>query len=248
MISWGSSFQAGVELPVGRCSEIESKDLDQDGYEDLIFSSMGQHSTIIWGDGARFSTLQKLELDVQAASSVEIGDFDQDGYEDIVFGQAPVAGDWSQHIPIFWGDAQRFASEQQTSVEAHGCLYPVVEQLGGNGYFDLICPNYARTIDNTTDYIPPAFIYWGSGVDPRWEQVERGELQTEGALYLQMVDMNEDGFQDLISVDWEAQDSWSKQYLKIYWGNPLPSDAAGFSEQPSDIGQVLAKPLLLGAH
>ena len=51
---------------------------------------------------------------------------------------------WNQGVPTFWGDGQRYSSNQSTQVEGYGCLYPALGDLDNDGMLDLICPNVAE--------------------------------------------------------------------------------------------------------
>ena len=91
-------------------TDAKFKDLDGDGYGDLILANGAfgaDESYIYWGP--EFAENSRTALPVSTSSEVSIGDLDLDGYTDLVFSNHPIEMKNAESSIIFWGSAEGYS-------------------------------------------------------------------------------------------------------------------------------------------
>ncbi len=145
-VFWGSSngyssnnktslYLPNVSIPHG--SSVA--DLNNDGYLDIIFTSVySSFSYIYWGGANGFQSYQILNTSASYGGS-SVVDINGDSYLDIVF----FRGRPDNRPVIYWGSANGYSDNNRTeigySLSASGGL---VADLNSDGYFDIYLNNY----------------------------------------------------------------------------------------------------------
>jgi hypothetical protein len=211
-VYWGA--QTG--LSVSRRTEVPSRgaigcaiaDVDRDGYLDLLFSNMEDHTLqILFGGAQGFQREQNLP--VRDPRFPAVADLNKDGYLDLL---VPSIRDG---LVIFWGAASGYSPERRTLLESVGAVSQQVADLNHDGWLDIVVCNlmdedrwFYRGINSQ--------IFWGS--PEGYSAVRRSELPSTGTHHAVVADFNHDGFLDIFLSDYQSEftrslDSW------IYWGN-----------------------------
>ena len=200
-------------LPTLNPTDCLTRDLNRDGYADLVFSNENDarsHSTrsyVYWGGPQGFQTSRRLELPTLGAASVGAADFDSDGKMDLVFINRVdgVAGD-PMPAYLYWG-----AEEGQYSVHRRSILF---HRFGSPG------EGYANADVNNDGFVDiymggaESAIYWGAaeGFSTQNMTVVSPRMVFNG----RFADFNRDGYLDLVLSEYATGGETG-----LYWGGPM---------------------------
>ncbi len=189
-------------------------DLNQDGYEDIVISngygnSFNVNSYIYWGaSGGQFST--KTELSTHDAYGNTVADLNSDGYLDIVFGNAYNGSSFNINSYIYWGNASA-SYNTKTELPTQGVVGTSLADLNKDGYVDIVFSNsYNGSSCNINSY-----IYWGNASA---SYTTKTELPTQNAISSSIVDINKDGYLDIVFSNKYNGSSYNINSC-IYWGD-----------------------------
>jgi len=236
IILWGGAngYSATLKtvLPLlgKRTADNQIADLNRDGYLDLIFSAsyLGDMETF-WGGKDGYST-QNREVFQVGAGTLTLADLNRDGQLDFIVGGALDGETRCKNAPtrIFRGRPDgKPETEPAYVLESHEVVQICVADLNGDGYLDIAQSNYRA--DETRSV--PVFIYWGDK-DGRYLNSRRTDLPAESAAGLQTVDLNHDGYPELI-VHNHVKDGEHAFRSYIYWNGPQGLDLHRRTELPT---------------
>jgi hypothetical protein len=203
-----------------------SGDLNQDGYPDLIFSnwldqyppmSHNVDSYIYWGGPDGFKNQRRTGLPTRGAVGVSVADLNYDGYLDLVFSNQRSGSyehpTYTIDSYIYWGGPGGYSVSRRTALPTLGSLSNAVADLNGDGYLDIV---FANSTDGVTVDVD-SYIYWGGpgGYSP----ANRTGLPVQRAVGVSAIDLNQDGYLDLIFSN-TTDGAFSDIDSYIYWGGP----------------------------
>jgi hypothetical protein len=198
-------------------------DINADGYPDIIFSQFSQVSYIYWGSAKGYSSTNRLELSTIYAEAASVADLDKDGYKDIVFSNNGGFGNWDIDSYIYWGSASGYSTNDRTTLPTHGASGNTIVDINYDGWLDIIFCN-AMTGDWTSNIT--SYIYLGSSNG--FSVNNRIELPTIGVYDLKVIDLDKNGYLDIIFANEEDADDppihTHHVNSYVYWGS-----AKGFS-------------------
>ncbi len=241
-----------VSLGYTLAADGSRADLNQDGYLDIVFSNYcsGAISTtwqyeidsyIYWGGPDGYTTTHRLGLPTQGASSNAVADLDEDGYLDIVFsnvgsgtGYPPTLEGVSSYI--YWGGSQGYAVSSRKELPTDGSTGCSVADLNDDGDLDIVFSNYV-TATFPSYYQIDSYIYWGDGTR-NYSTARRTGLPTRGAVANYVVDLDQDGYLDIIfsnyrnnGLDYSSTTYEMDSY--IYWGSSQGYTITNRAELPT---------------
>jgi hypothetical protein len=236
IILWGgaegytASRKTVLPLLMKHVAVHQIADLNRDGYLDLIFATcyLGDVK-VFWGGKDGYAT-QNHEVFKIGAGPLTLADLNGDGQLDFIVGGQldPKTRSITAPTRIYRGRPDG-RPEPKPSFELEG--YEVgqicVSDLNRDGYLDIVQSNYKT--DNTRSL--PVFIYWGDK-DGRYLNSRRTDLPAESALGLQTIDLNHDGYPDLV-VHNHVKDGEHAQRSCIYWNGPQGFDLHRRTELPT---------------
>ncbi|MEJ1972435.1 MAG: VCBS repeat-containing protein [Lacunisphaera sp.] len=212
-------------------TSICAHDLNRDGYADLVVTTSAPPQTIgyagkresdpaskplvylFMGSAAGISDQNKSTLPTLQARGSTVADLNGDGWPDIAIANA--SNGTTSLVPsyVYWGSKDGFVSERRTELPTLGANAVASADLNGDGQPDLVFANS----NNDQVYDVPSYIYWGSATG--YAPYLRSDLQSFGAVSVNLSDLNRDGIIDAILVNQYAG-TVHEINSHIYWGNP----------------------------
>ena len=194
-------------------------DIDNDGWQDIYYSTYRNGNFIIYNDGGAFVEANQVELpntdNFWMTGATAFGDLDQDGDMDIVLGNwtlgsllsRPNRGRESSTNVILWNNNGAFEIEALTD-EPGETLTILISDYNGDGIPDL-------TVGN--DFEVPDFFYIGEGggklrlIGRKDQEVERSTLLT---MSMATADINNDLRQEMYLANASGTDNSSMQPIE----------------------------------
>lgn len=224
-------------------------DFNRDGYLDLSFSDhyFGMLE-IYWGGESGYSESHVWSRETQGGG-LNVADLNGDGILDFVIpGMFDVQRkSYNNKTLVYLGTASGTPEEKPIAeVEGFGTIECAISDLNRDNILDLACTNY---MSDATRSIP-VFIYWGLG-GGHFRNDKRTELPAESSAGIQTLDLNRDGYPELI-VHNHLKDGVHSIPSNIYWNGPhgfnpdrkteLPAFGPHFS-QMAPVGNQMTRKL-----
>jgi hypothetical protein len=236
LILWGgpdghtAARKTVLPLLMKRGEGQQIADLNRDGYLDLIFTAgyFGD-AEIFWGGENGYATQRREALKI-GAGPVTLADLNGDGQLDFIVGGQldPKTKLIGAPTRIYWGRPDgRPEPEPAMTLEGYEVGQIAVADLNRDGYLDIVQSNY-KGVDTRSI---PVFIYWG-GKDGRYRNSRRTQLPAESALGLQTIDLNHDGYPEIV-VHNHVKDGEHVGTSNIYWNGPQGFDLHRRTELPT---------------
>ncbi len=205
-------------LRVRHTARTDPVDLDQNGEVDFLVSELGSYppqdhnrGQVVWMNRDENGELQKhfLLMNVGRVADVQPGDFDGDGDLDLVVAEFGWRKTGSIHVMTQTGLKDGVPQfETEVIDKRHGTINVPVIDLNGDGHLDFIA-----LVSQEYEQID-AFMNRGDGKFERQEIHKAGD-PSWGSSWIQLVDMDGDGDQDIVYSNGDTLDS---HYLKPYHG------------------------------
>ena len=228
----GFTTAAQQNLPLADPTSIRSGDLNRDGYADLVVTTSAPPQTIgpaalvqaknpgaisaelFMGGADGISAARVVRLPALAARDTLIGDFNRDGWPDIAIANA--SDGQASRVPsyVYWGSSTGFSPTSRTELPTLGANGVASADLNGDGFPDLV---FANATDGETSDVP-SYIYWGSATG--YAPYLRSDLQSFGAVSVNVADLNGDGRPEVVLVNQYSGKFGGRVNSHIYWGNP----------------------------
>lgn len=221
-VYWGSadgySADARTDLPTAGAWDVESEDLNGDGWSDLVFCNFASDSTydtdsfVYWGSVDGFSTEVRTDLPTAGCRDVEVADLDCDGLSEIVFANSydDTEGERTASF-VYWGSVDGYAADHRTELPTTAAVTAVVDDLDGDGDEDLAFSSW---------YTPES---WSTAVSVYWQEdgvfSAATTLAADGAYGLLAEDLDADGYPELIVPSYANDLSWTTSST-VWWGSP----------------------------
>jgi hypothetical protein len=223
---YGYAASHGVALPaVGPLAAI-AEDLDGDGYQDIVLGGYYDGTTrlvdsyVYWGSASGYDSADRTELATEGVIAVEARDLDLDGYTDLVFASYYGTSHASTSM-IYWGSASGYDDADRTELPTYGAYDLAVADLDADGWDDLI---FAQYYSGST-HVVSSYIYWGSSTG--YDASDRSSLYTTGAVDVEVADLNDDGWLDLVFACYYSGSSYGA-YSYVYWGSSGGPDGTAY--------------------
>jgi FG-GAP-like repeat len=209
-----------IELPADGGSKALVRDLNHDGYPELVIANtfngttMRLNAYIYWGSSAGYSPSRRTELPTLGARRVVVGDFNRDGFLDLAFAQQgdvadnPRAGYGSvdnRTSYVYWGGKDGYTMHGRQALETIAATDAAVADFDGDGYDDLIILN--NSVDSPNDLV----LFRGG----RAGLTEATQFGGKKLAFVRTGDVNSDGRPDVIVGCKEAN------AIRLYLGSVL---------------------------
>ncbi|GDX82522.1 hypothetical protein LBMAG42_43330 [Deltaproteobacteria bacterium] len=225
--TYGSGFASASRTTLTNTGSyrVKAGDIDEDGYQDLLFvnhysgSTYVTNSYVYWGSASGYSSSDRTSLATLGALDALVQDLDDDGYNDIVFANYSSATTSNTDSYIYWGSASGWSSSDRTSIATNGARTLTSADFDDDGYPDLVFCNYYST--SGTTYSTNSYVYWGSSSG--YSASDRTSFATKGCFDTDTGDVNGDGWTDLAFANYYDGSAYTLTSTVFYGA------AAGFS-------------------
>ncbi|MCK4852291.1 MAG: VCBS repeat-containing protein [Candidatus Omnitrophica bacterium] len=164
-------------------ANIAIADLNNDSYQDIIYSLYNAENKIYWGDAANSYSSSMAFGNTNSVDS-SVADINKDGYLDIV-GSGRGATDNSF---ICWGDSNASYSAISEIGGATSMDTSTIADINKDGYLDIVFSAY--------DWAANSVIYWGDAGNSYSSKTDLAS--SPGANGSSIADLNNDGYLDIV--------------------------------------------------
>ncbi|MEC8422307.1 MAG: VCBS repeat-containing protein, partial [Myxococcota bacterium] len=130
-IYWGGASGYSVsnrtDLPTVGAHAAAIRDLDNDGYPDIVFGNHRDNSGavsidsyIYWGSAAGYSSTDRTTLPTVGVVDTAVHDLNADGHPDIVFANQYDGSNFAIDSYIYWGSAAGYSPSNRTDLPTIG--------------------------------------------------------------------------------------------------------------------------------
>ncbi|MCB9745854.1 MAG: putative metal-binding motif-containing protein [Alphaproteobacteria bacterium] len=221
-IYWGSSSgysnNNSTDLPSEGVWETAVEDLDNDGYEDIVFcnhysGTYQLNSYVYWGSSSGWSSSDRTSLPALGCRDVKIGDVNGDSYPDIVFANQYNGSTYYVNSYIYYGTSSGYSTAYREDLPTEGSLHVELGDFNQDGYEDVVFGGYyTGSWSNTAD----TRVFWNSSAG--FSSSVYDDLGDRGAYHIEVEDLDNDSYPDLIIPTYYGGSShYADSY--IYWGS-----------------------------
>ncbi|MFN7924807.1 MAG: VCBS repeat-containing protein [Bryobacteraceae bacterium] len=205
-------------------------DFNRDGWLDLSFSDHYFGSLEIYWGGEKGYSSERMWTRQMQGGGLSVADLNGDGVLDFVvpgmFNAATKSYDNRTRVYLGTADGTP-AATPIADVEAFGSIECAIADFNRDSKLDLACTNYMS--DKTRSL--PMFVYWGLG-GGKFSDRNRTVLPAESSAGIQPLDLNDDGYPDLV-VHNHLKDGDHSIRSYIYWNEKGAFDAKRREELPT---------------
>ena len=240
-IYWGGangySEADRLGLPTMGAARSRVVDFDDNGHNDIVFINgvmdlfFTNTSYIYWGTANGWGENSRTELTSVFPEALAIHDLNDDGNLDLFIGTWMCILFCSDASMIYWGDATGgFDNGDRTNLEgSDGATDVQVADLNDDGYPDLVIANGGVNLD--TSFATESYIYYGDAAG--YAEANRIALPTTAASEAGIVDLDGDGYLDVVFASHYEPADGGAEVSQIYWGSVDGYDPLNVTELPT---------------
>jgi hypothetical protein len=143
------------------------------------------------------------------------GDANGDGHADVVVPYHLVPGTYDTTSRIYLGLDGAFAPARFIELPTRGAKHPLLADLDGDGFTDVVFANHYSVTAGAT-WAVPSVVYWGSTAGS-FAARPPTNLPTVAAYAVEAVDLDHNGWLDLVFTSYSATFP-STPGVYVYWG------------------------------
>ena len=220
-IYWGKSNHSAATrtaLPTHGAHWVCLADFDKNGWIDVLFANNNDgdytvDSYLYRNRPGGFAELDRIVIPTNGATHCSVDDLNGDTYPDIVFSNYN-NGSYSTMSYVYWGSAEaNYPAATRTELPTVGSYANTIADIDKDGKKDIIFWSHY----NGTNYITDEnYIYWNRD---GFSTANRTQLNSMGGFRGAVVDLNNDGYNDIIAGGYHNNGWANMASTYIYWGN-----------------------------
>ncbi len=213
-------------LPSQGAIATVAEDFDRDGWMDLVL--VGYHygdsydldALIYWGSPDGLDAGRSGSVGTSAALDAAVADLDHDGFPDLILSSGNVD---PGEATIHWGSVEGFLPGAATTLPTSGTFRILVSDLQGDGWEDLVFISHG----SSRGFETRSSVYWNRG--GHFLDDDFSSLPSTGAVDGVCVDLDLDGYQEIVVANHESEDSL-ELLVSIHHGSAEGYDDAAVTE------------------
>lgn len=230
-IYWGSDSgytnANRTSLPTHGATANAVADLNRDGNLDIVFSCFRSNSAgnetnslIFWGSKDGFNAADTTALPTMGAHGNYICDLNHDGHLDIVFANFQDNGyHFEINSYIYWGSHDGYSAVHRTELPTKAANDVSVADLNKDGRLDIVFSNRQTNLGVPDIFDTYSYIYYGQGTSSiTYDTTSRDSVHTHGASSCTIVDLDHNGWLDLVFSNIRTEASYNI-HSYIYYGS-----------------------------
>ena len=222
-IYWGSS--TGVYdsnnlqemLYIDYTLHANLKDVNSDGYPDILLGSYYSPSGVYYGSANGYSASYFDSYYQLASYDTDAADLNNDGLVDAVSCPYVNSSSYSSTQPkIFWNTGNGYSDGYATTLEANGCRDVEIVDVNQDGYEDIFFMSHLSGNTSYYYYTTTSYLYYGSATG--YSLSNRSAIPSYGSQGMEISDLNFDGYPDLVLGNYINTAGLAQNDSVIYWG------------------------------
>ncbi|MBP6932873.1 MAG: VCBS repeat-containing protein, partial [Candidatus Methanofastidiosum sp.] len=129
---------------------VSVRDLNNDGFKDIVFGNSSANSYIYWGSASGYSNSQRSLIPSSWVYGASVEDLNKDGYLDIVLTSYNHASQVNSYI--YWGSPSGYSASNRTLLPTKGTAGVGICDLNKDGWLDIAFSNSESSTST---------VYWG---------------------------------------------------------------------------------------
>ncbi|MEW5760698.1 MAG: VCBS repeat-containing protein [Candidatus Thermoplasmatota archaeon] len=207
---------SSFDIRSSMCSGIALDDINKDGYLDAVsateLSIAGfptATSFLFNGSKNGFSQVSNHNFPTEGADDVAIGDLNKDGYLDIVFANWYNETSYNRKSFIYYGSKNGYNFTPDVSLPTNGTVAVAIGDVNNDSYLDLVFTGAWNG-----SYLNKSYLYFGS--QSGFNSTPDMFLNTDGALDVDIGDVNNDGLNDIVFANYNNNTSYDINSTVFY--------------------------------
>ncbi|MDQ7817982.1 MAG: VCBS repeat-containing protein [Melioribacteraceae bacterium] len=217
-------LQKVILLNADNPSDVVLKDVNKDGFDDIIVANSTNaggaawtDSKVYYSDGKDFSSGKVITLPTLGVAGVSCEDLNNDGFPEIVFSNQRILNQMNLASYVYWNDKGTFRFEDHTQLSTQGPYGNAIGDVNNDGLPDVVFFNYEGYF---LDGPILSHIYWGDGTR-NYSINNRTEFHTHQIFGFGNADLDDDDYVDLIVARQKFYNSIDHEQsgLQIEWND-----------------------------
>ena len=195
------NMDSSVLLPVSKASDVVLKDVNKDGFDDVVvanFSTKGgatwSDSPVFYSDNGHFNQGKSILLPTLGAKSVTCSDLNNDGYPELIFSFFQITNQKSFLSYVYWNNKGSYEFGNHSQLPTLGTMANAVGDVNHDGLKDVIFFNDEGGFRDGPEESP---LYWGDGTR-NFDVHRKYVFQTQQVFGFGHADLDDDDNVDMI--------------------------------------------------
>lgn len=205
--------------------DVTVDDLNNDGYQDIIFASYSNYSRynissmVYYGTSLGYNLTPDELMNTTGATAVATGDLNRDGWKDIAFACERNQTTGNIFSQVYFGGPTGFNESADVLLPTQAARGVAIADLNKDGWPDIVFANNRNT--TTADLRVPSTVHYGGPTG--FSATPDVSFDTTGTMDLAVADLNLDGWLDVLFANY-ADGASTRTLSYAFFGSPSGFD------------------------